>query len=190
MSKFVYSKVDKKQKGNTVMKNDVGIIKQDNVSSCLVFFIRDGIDIFMDKEKIEIINIKKVGDAFPKKICNVCHKLLDTGHFEKNQNAKNNRSVRRPSCRDCRKAINGVRLKTSERKKWEKVKPHLEPFECPICNKRTIPGLTSKVVLDHDHDNGNAREWICDSCNTGLGRFKDDTELLERALKYLKKDQE
>ena len=53
--------------------------------------------------------------------------------------------------------------------------------------KKTIPGLTSKVVLDHDHKTGKGRAWICDSCNTGLGRFKDDIELLESAIQYLKK---
>ena len=63
----------------------------------------------------------------------------------------------------------------------------MEIFECPICKKRTIPGLTSKIVLDHNHSTGKVRGWICDSCNTGIGRFKDDTKLLEEAIKYLQK---
>ena len=53
--------------------------------------------------------------------------------------------------------------------------------------KITIPGVTSKVVLDHDHNTGKPRAWICDSCNTGLGRFKDRVELLQNAIDYLKK---
>jgi transcription elongation factor Elf1 len=60
-----------------------------------------------------------------------------------------------------------------------------DTFECPICGKRTIAGITSKVVLDHDHETGEARAWICDSCNTGIGRFKDDVALLQRAIKFL-----
>ena len=59
-------------------------------------------------------------------------------------------------------------------------------LECPICKKKTIPGITSKVVLDHNHNTGEPRAWICDSCNTGLGRFKDDINLLQCAIDYLK----
>ena len=36
---------------------------------------------------------------------------------------------------------------------------------------------------------GEARAWICDSCNTGLGRFKDDILMLEKAIAYLKRYQ-
>lgn len=60
-------------------------------------------------------------------------------------------------------------------------------FICPICKKSSIPYVTANLVIDHDHDTGNAREWICDSYNTGLGRFKDNVELMQEAIKYLKK---
>ena len=53
-----------------------------------------------------------------------------------------------------------------------------------IGKKRT---LITTLVKDHDHLTGKAREWICDSCNTGLGRFKDDITILQRAIDYLKK---
>ncbi|MBI2097977.1 MAG: endonuclease VII domain-containing protein [Candidatus Vogelbacteria bacterium] len=71
---------------------------------------------------------------------------------------------------------------------WLKKKPANEPFECPICKKKTIAGVTSKVVLEHDHHTGKTGGWICDSCNTGLGRFKDDVELLKSAIEFLKKN--
>jgi hypothetical protein len=48
-------------------------------------------------------------------------------------------------------------------------------------------GITGNLVKDHDHKTGKAREWICDSCNTGLGRFKDDVKLMQIAIDYLKK---
>lgn len=58
---------------------------------------------------------------------------------------------------------------------------------CPICHKVNLPDITVKVVLDHNHNTGEAREWICESCNTGIGRFRDDSEILDRAKKYLEK---
>nr|WP_269203404.1 endonuclease VII domain-containing protein [Helicobacter pylori] len=60
-------------------------------------------------------------------------------------------------------------------------------FTCPICEKRSIVGVTANLVRDHNHDTGLGREWICDSCNTGLGRFKDNPKFLEKVIEYLKK---
>ena len=61
-----------------------------------------------------------------------------------------------------------------------------EPFKCPICRKRSIVGITAKIVADHDHHTGNIRDFICDSCNTGLGRFKNGEDYLQNAINYLK----
>ena len=69
-----------------------------------------------------------------------------------------------------------------------KIKPKdYELFKCPICGKRSIPGVTCNIVIDHDHRSGKARAWICDSCNTGIGRFQDDVEILSKIIKYIKK---
>lgn len=58
-------------------------------------------------------------------------------------------------------------------------------WTCLICRKRSIVGVTANIVRDHDHTTGKGRWWICDSCNTGLGRFKDDVNLLKDAITYL-----
>ena len=60
-----------------------------------------------------------------------------------------------------------------------------EPFKCPICQKRSIVGVSAKIVADHDHNTGNIRDFICDSCNTGLGRFKNGKDCLKDVLAYL-----
>ena len=44
----------------------------------------------------------------------------------------------------------------------------------------------SPFRLDHNHGTGQFRGFLCDSCNTGLGKFKDDPDLLERAISYLR----
>ncbi len=170
-----------------VGKGDVGVIRSEDRNNASIFFIRIWKQVEIGKNDFEIIDVRKTGDGFSKKICNVCHKLKKTSEFAKNQNAKNNRSVRRPSCRDCRIKIEGVEIPRADKLKWLKNKPVNHPFECPFRKKRTIAGVTSKVVLEHNHRMGKAGGWICDSCNTGLGRFKDDIELLRSAIEFLKK---
>jgi hypothetical protein len=179
--KFVFAK----KEIDSVRENEIGIAEGESSDFCSIFFIIRDESIVLSKNDFEFFDIKKTGDAFPKKVCNVCHRLLDTTKFAKNQNGKDNRTVRRPSCNDCRKTIDGVNSPLAEKKKWKNTKPEYEPFKCPICQKTTIPSLTSKVVLDHDHTNGKIRGWICDSCNTGIGRFKDDVSLLKRAIIFL-----
>ena len=187
-NKFVFAKKNIKTPGEVLVeKNDVGIIDSRLKEKTSVFFIRIGQKVMLNKDDFKVFDSKKTGDSFPKKICNVCHKLKKTTDFAKNQNAKNNRSVRRPSCKECRIKMEGIGVSGKDKLKWLKRKPVNEPFECPICKKRTIAGITSKVVLEHDHRTGKARAWICDSCNTGLGRFKDDVGLLKSAIEFLKK---
>ena len=166
--------------GKMVRKDEVGIIKP---KSDLVFFVRLWQDVALPPDAYQIIDVTKTGDIYPKKICNICHRLLDTTLFARNQN-NIRRPVRRPSCQECRRTLEGKSPTPKERQQWLKTKPYLEPFECPICGKRTIVGLTCNVDLDHNHRTGQIRGWICDSCNTGIGRFKDDIELMERAKKY------
>ncbi len=184
--KFVIAKRDiESSSGVLVQKDDVGIIEFESKESSSIFSIRVGQKVTLNKNDFEIFDVKKTGDGFPKKICNICHKLLSTTEFAKNQNAKNNRSVRRPSCKKCRKQLEGKNATPKAKLEWSKNKPQNEPFECPICGKRTIAGITSKVVLEHNHRTGEVRGWVCDSCNTGIGRFKDDVELLKRAIKFI-----
>ena len=110
----------------------------------------------------------------------------DIEDFDINQTDAQGRKTTRPSCKTCRVDIDGVAFKSDEKKKLDDSKPtHF--FICPICEKASIPDITANLVRDHDHLTGKAREWLCDSCNTGLGRFKDNIDLLKKAIAYLKK---
>lgn len=55
---------------------------------------------------------------------------------------------------------------------------------CEICG-RTDTGWARGWHLDHDHDSGAIRGWLCQPCNTGLGRFKDSPPTLAAAIRYL-----
>lgn len=51
---------------------------------------------------------------------------------------------------------------------------------CAICGK------ASKLALDHCHITNANRGALCIKCNSGLGMFNDDPEVLAKAISYLK----
>ncbi len=59
---------------------------------------------------------------------------------------------------------------------------------CAICQKVPKQELRIPWHVDHDHETGKVRGILCHSCNTALGNFNDDPEILGRALNYLGKD--
>ncbi|WP_104727676.1 Hpy99I family type II restriction endonuclease [Helicobacter felis] len=171
-----------------VLKNSVGVVRVLNGKYALVWFIGVNEMLRVAFEDLETIDIWKTGKGFGVKICNICHVLKSTEDFEINQtDAKGNKTTR-PSCRECRKNIDGIKLLPAEKAKMDAKAPSKGSiFVCPICEKRSIVGVTAQLVRDHDHKTGKGREWICDSCNTGLGRFKDNPKFLEKVIEYLKK---
>jgi hypothetical protein len=45
------------------------------------------------------------------------------------------------------------------------------------------------LAVDHCHTTGNVRKLLCTTCNTLIGQAKDNIELLNKAINYLKEHQ-
>ena len=103
---------------------------------------------------------------------------------------------RRNDCNDCR--YKETKQRAILKKQFEHIYPN-ETYACPICQRTEQELWTRKNnqyyakgtkkspwVLDHDHETGEFRGYICDYCNVGLSRFKDDVNILYRAIDYLK----
>lgn len=68
---------------------------------------------------------------------------------------------------------------------------------CAICggyetviNPAHKHGDTQPLSVDHNHETGKIRGLLCSSCNTSLGGFKDDIQLLQNAIQYLQSHEE
>ena len=134
-NQFVFIK-DNYDNSEKINQNEIGILIEEKTTTCIVNFINLNKDIEINKNLVEKFNPLYTGDQFEKKVCNICNRLLPVNEFAKNQNGKNNRTVRRPSCNDCRKIIDGENMLLKDKRAWEKVKPCFEIWECPICKKK------------------------------------------------------
>lgn len=91
------------------------------------------------------------------------------------------KTERRNQCKSCMRKDNDVVRKL----KKTITKPDSD-HRCPICDRsREEVGSVNGWACDHNHATGQFRGWICDDCNGGLGKFKDNTESLQRAITYL-----
>lgn len=53
---------------------------------------------------------------------------------------------------------------------------------CAICNKP----IGWEAAVDHCHKTNKVRGLLCRNCNLGLGGFKDDVEIIRKAIAYVK----
>lgn len=58
---------------------------------------------------------------------------------------------------------------------------------CAICGSSKANSRDRRLHVDHCHKTMKFRGLLCSSCNTALGQFKDNVELLRKAIKYLLK---
>lgn len=66
-----------------------------------------------------------------------------------------------------------------------------QDFVCAICKKQETQKTTSKRIsrlsVDHNHSTGSIRGLLCYACNTGIGQFKENKEIMINAIRYLEK---
>ncbi len=56
---------------------------------------------------------------------------------------------------------------------------------CAICHQLLLVEGSRRPSVDHDHATHEVRGLLCARCNLGLGRFRDEPELLRAAIRYL-----
>ena len=117
--------------------------------------------------------------------CSVCNIEQDNLEFQWYKSRFTNNGYRlrvNTNCRTCSKRIskelNDLRKKLLE--------SHPKPeygSNCDLCGKP----VNKNWQLDHCHETGEFRGWLCKGCNTGLGGIGDSFESVLKALLYFSK---
>jgi|DEB0MinimDraft_4_1074332.scaffolds.fasta_scaffold233664_1 hypothetical protein len=106
--------------------------------------------------------------------CKTCKKFLPIEKYRLRKDRSNYR------VKDCRKCEKKIQRKISDLKR----SAPLMPKNCDCCGEDRGESL---LQLDHCHEEGNFRGWLCNKCNTGIGALGDTTGGLQKAIEYLRK---
>lgn len=131
------------------------------------------------------------------KKCTICEEEKDLSLFVKRSNRT---SGRQAYCKDCHNRRQKDKYSPKQMKEYNLIKLYgitIKDYDkifysqngcCKICNTH-ISELNSNhkktLCVDHCHTTDKIRGLLCDSCNRGLGLFKDSPEVLKKAIEYL-----
>lgn len=145
-------------------------------------------------------------DYKDKKTCNICKEEKPVSSFWKRSDKRKDGTVTyRAYCKDCgvEKRLEkyyeggGKELQQARAWKWllkkygitseiyeqERIKQN---YCCYLCGEHESTQPHKRLHVDHCHTSGKYRGLLCNLCNMGLGSFKDNIEVMKKAIQYLK----
>jgi hypothetical protein len=114
--------------------------------------------------------------------CKKCDEDKSTDEFH--VRLKSTTGYRR-SCKACLRKQKVMRVYGLSSQEYDTL---YSKVECYICGSKEYIGVYGKVKelsVDHCHTTGKVRGLLCQSCNVGLGAFKDNPASLRKAASYL-----
>lgn len=110
------------------------------------------------------------------KACCICNTEKDPSEFYNNKTRPDGKTY---ECKDCWKDIIRARTYGLEAGQYDQMYA-AQGGGCAICTTEH-----EVLAVDHDHETGAIRGLLCQTCNVGLGNFKDNDLLLKAAAEYL-----
>ena len=140
------------------------------------------------------------------KTCNVCNKEKDVSDFWNRSGTRKDGSITyRAYCKECGinkrldKYYNKGGKEAQQKRAWKAlmisygITPELYEQErvkqnycCYLCGEHESTQPHKRLHVDHCHTSGKYRGLLCNLCNMGLGSFKDNIEVMKKAIQYLK----
>lgn len=125
-------------------------------------------------------------------ICQHCKVEKPLSNYYSHKSKKNGKQYRNKTCIECYKVKSknqrNIRKYGLTALQVEKMIER-QRMRCFIC-ERTFnrKKRMSLPAVDHCHTSGRVRGILCGFCNTGLGMFKDNPDVLEKAAQYIRED--
>ena len=140
------------------------------------------------------------------KTCAACLERKSTDHFLSNRKFADRLGVHCHVCRLAKQSTpryqrerqkrmdeynpgvrwaNGMRLKYGISEREFEAMAEAQNYGCAICGAKTCDAAHSLLAVDHCHSTGKVRGLLCSQCNHGLGNFRDNVQLIARAMAYL-----
>lgn len=167
--------------------NSVGYVHQRGQGRSQIFVVGEQRLFYVNNDEFQPFNPLSVGPRSDPKLCLSCARLKPLSEFPLNQNNLRG-PITRPRCQQCYTAESGKPLSPKTIREFRQrvnAPERGDLWRCPICRKISIAEVTAKLVVDHDQERRKPRGIICDSCNTGLGRFKNGEDHIQSAVEYL-----
>ena len=138
-------------------------------------------------------------DEVEVKRCSLCRRWLPLSEFTKSVRESDRLNA---YCKECsnlrasqsyRKNLEGACISSRKRNLKRAYGITVEEYDallelqggvCAICGN---PPDRSRLSVDHNHSTGQIRGLLCNSCNVGIGHFRDSQDLLAKASEYLDK---
>lgn len=152
-----------------------------------------------------------------KKKCRRCERILSLVCFYFSSRSSGEAPYYTSQCKDCHdQTITQHYLKLTPEQKQEKARKNKaarhyqatnygitpEEYElliqhqngvCKICKQPerrvSVRGSAVRLAIDHDHATGKVRALLCSHCNSLLGFAKENPQILQEAIAYLKQHQ-
>ena len=126
------------------------------------------------------------------KVCTKCKQELCVSKFYEDNTRRSGKDRLMSQCMECSKKA-GISKRLAAQKLWGTKSAVIirqnrppEGTPCQICSKPMIYKRNADLMcFDHDPETHEFRGWICQNCNTGIGKLGDTPEGVLKALDYL-----
>lgn len=109
------------------------------------------------------------------KVCNCCNIEKDISKFQKT--IIKNKTYIRNKCFSCR---HNKISRNYEKRKYGISREEIKYNKCIICHSE------ENLCIDHCHNSEKFRGLLCKKCNTAIAYFKEDIEIMQSAIEYIK----
>jgi DNA-directed RNA polymerase subunit RPC12/RpoP len=133
-----------------------------------------------------LLDVLGIVDESTEKVCTKCKTSLPLSYYSNSSGA----NYLRNECKPCNNKLGREREALKKKHPLSNPKDHV----CPICKKTYVEVLgrggknhKSPWVIDHNHETGLYRDYLCHDCNRALGILSESETVLTNAIEYLKK---